>query len=82
MIDSKRISRRKFVLGGLALGVLASAPARPQSTPRQILISNVHVFDGVNEARIEKANVLIEGQFIAAVSREPISAPNALPIDG
>ncbi len=46
------------------------------------MISNVNIFDGVNEKLIENASVLVEGQFIAAVPREPIDAPNAMPIDG
>ena len=41
----------------------------------------MHIFDGVNASRIENSNVLVEDQFIAAVSREPIVAPNAMPID-
>ena len=43
----------------------------------QTLITNVHVFDGVNEARIENANVLIEGKLIAEVSTGSIDAPGA-----
>ena len=32
----------------------------------QTLITNVHVFDGVNKARVENANVLIEDNLIRA----------------
>ena len=39
-------------------------------------------FDGVNEARIENASVLIEGNLIKAVSTEAIEAAGATVIDG
>jgi imidazolonepropionase-like amidohydrolase len=42
----------------------------------------VHVFDGVSEARIENANVLVEGNLIKAVSTDPIEAEGATVIDG
>ena len=41
-----------------------------------------HVFDGINEARIENANVLIEGNLIKTVSADPIQADGATVIDG
>ncbi len=34
------------------------------------LITNVNVFDGMNETLIEKANVLVEGNKIKAISTE------------
>ncbi len=60
------------------LATLASA----QEDSTRTLITNVHVFDGVNEARIENANVLIEDNLITAVSSDPIEAENAVVIDG
>ena len=48
----------------------------------QTLITNVHVFDGVNETRIENANVLIEDNLISAVSTDPIESEGATVIDG
>lgn len=46
------------------------------------LITNVHVFDGLQENLIEGASVLIEGSLIKAVSRDVIDAPGAKVIDG
>lgn len=46
------------------------------------LFTNVHVFDGVNEARIENANVLVEGNLIKTVSTDAIEAGDAAVIDG
>ena len=57
-------------------------PVAAQEAPDRILITNVHVFDGVNEARIENANVLVEGNLISRVSTESISADGAMVIDG
>ncbi|GAA5191913.1 amidohydrolase family protein [Ferrimonas gelatinilytica] len=53
-----------------------------QDAPSKTLFTNVHVFDGVHEKRIENANVLIENNLIAAVSSEPIDAEGATVIDG
>ena len=54
---------------GLPLAVTA------QDLPKRVLLTNVHVFDGVNEDRIESASVLVEGNLIRAVSTEAIEAP-------
>jgi imidazolonepropionase-like amidohydrolase len=48
----------------------------------KVLFTNVHVFDGVNEQRIENANVLIENNLITQVSTDPLSAAGATVIDG
>ena len=53
------------------------APVRAQEAPGRVLFTNVHVFDGVNEQRIENANVLIEGNLIKQVSQQAIAAPGA-----
>ncbi|MEO9573496.1 MAG: hypothetical protein ABJ360_16300 [Roseobacter sp.] len=36
--------------------------ALAQNTPEQTLFTNVHIFDGVNEERIENANVLVDAE--------------------
>ncbi|MBE9640925.1 metal-dependent hydrolase family protein [Salipiger mangrovisoli] len=66
---------------GVAFSILASA-AHAQEPAQQTLITNVDIFDGVHEALIEDANVLIEGELIRRVSSEPISADGATVIDG
>ena len=47
-----------------------------------ILFTNVHVFDGVNEERIENANVVVQDNLIVQVSDEPLAVANARIIDG
>ncbi|MFK7876828.1 MAG: amidohydrolase family protein [Paracoccaceae bacterium] len=75
-----------FLAGVIASFVLACVPhagvAQEDEAPPQTLFTNVHVFDGVNEARIENANVLVEGNLIKTVSTEAIDAANATVIDG
>jgi len=63
------------------LSTLSAAVTADNSTA-QVLFTNVHVFDGVNERRLESANVLVEGNLIKTVSTEPISAAGATVIDG
>ena len=67
-------------LAALALCVSMTA-VKAQDAP-QTLITNVHVFDGVGEQRIENANVLIEGNLIKTASMDPIEAAGATVIDG
>ena len=64
----------------VALGFASAALA--QEEPARTLFTNVHVFDGINDGRIENANVLVEGNLIAAVSADPIDAEGAIVIDG
>ena len=66
-----------LIFSSLFAGVVAAQDAAPQT-----LFTNVHVFDGINEARIENASVLIEGNLIMQVSTDPIDAPDAKVIDG
>ena len=61
---------------------LTLGAASAQDAPSQTLFTNVHVFDGVNEARIENASVLVEGNLIKEVSTDAINAPDATVIDG
>ena len=50
--------------------------------PRQVLFTNVHVFNGVDEKRIENASVLVEGNLIKKISTDSIKADGAVQIDG
>jgi len=71
------------ILSTLAsLALLAAAGAALARDAPQTLFTNVHVFDGVQEQRIENANVLVEGNLIKTVSTAPIEADGATVIDG
>ena len=65
-----------------ALALSASVSAGMAQDAPQTLFTNVHVFDGVAEQRVENANVLVEGNLIKAVSTDPIEADGATVIDG
>ena len=57
-----------------ALFILHTGFALAQETSTQTLITNVNVFNGVDEALIENASVLIEGNLIKSISPETIEA--------
>ena len=52
-----------------AMVALFAATAIADDAPKQTLFINVHVFDGVNESRIENANVLVEGNLIKKIGK-------------
>lgn len=66
----------------LWLALVSPALAAGETSPPLTLFTNVHVFDGVNEARIENANVLVEGNLIKTVSTEAIAVDGGTIIDG
>ncbi len=73
-----------IIVGTISMGAVLSpisAKAAEQKAPPQVLIRNVNIFDGVNEARMA-GNVLVEGNLIKQISVEAISAPGATVIDG
>lgn len=73
-----------IIVGTISMGADLSpiaAKAAERKAPPQVLIRNVNIFDGVNEARMA-GNVLIEGNLIKQISAEAISAPAATVIDG
>ena len=72
----------KIVVFALSLPMAVCVVLAQEEVPAQTLFTNVHVFDGVNEARIEDASVLIEGKLTKTVSTDAIDAPNATVIDG
>ncbi|WP_068116186.1 metal-dependent hydrolase family protein [Tropicimonas marinistellae] len=70
-------------IAGVVMVVGAGTLAFAQDdAPRQVLFSNVNVFDGVSDTLIENGSVLVEGNLIKQVSSEPIEAPGAEVIDG
>jgi imidazolonepropionase-like amidohydrolase len=68
----------------MVVGLLLSAVLQAQEveTPRQVLFTDVQVFDGVNPELIDNASVLVEGNLIKTVSAEPINAPEAFTVEG
>ena len=66
----------------LALAASVALPAAAQDASGPILFTNVNVFDGVNEALIENANVVVTDNLITAVSTEPLAVAGGRVIDG
>ncbi len=64
------------------LAFLAVSTTQAGSDKRQLLLTNVHIFDGVNEERIENATVLVVGNKIVEITTGDIAADGATVIDG
>jgi imidazolonepropionase-like amidohydrolase len=64
----------------LVLGIATAATA--EDAPKQVLFTNVNVFDGFGPELQMGMNVLVEGNYIKQVSAEAIDAPGAAVIDG
>lgn len=62
--------------------IFTSALPVAQELEEVTLITNVNVFDGVNEKLIEDANVVVTGNLITAVSTEPLAVAGGRVIDG
>ena len=75
MIEFRRIVVLLAMLTPLVLHAQDEAP-------RQVLFTNVHVFDGVSAKRIENANVLVEGNMIKEISTSPIAVDSVYTVDG
>ena len=73
----------KLALGMLAaLGLCLPLAATAQEAPKQVLFTNVNVFDGFGPELQMGMNVLVEANYIKEVSAEPIVAPDAIVVDG
>jgi imidazolonepropionase-like amidohydrolase len=68
----------------MLVSVLVALPlvAVAQDAPKQVLFTNVNVFDGHAEELAMGMNVLVENNLIKQVSEESISAPGATVVDG
>src|SRR5436305_9358332 len=66
-----------------ALALLLAGPAFGQQSDRAILFKSVRVFDGKSDTATDGLNLLVVGNTIAKLSREPIAPPaGATVIDG
>ena len=72
----------KTLTAALVVAVSFALPAAAQDVYGPILFTNVNVFDGVNEALIKNANVVVTDNLITAVSTEPLAVAGGTMIDG
>jgi len=80
---ARKVNPVRRLSAGIALALAgAAASVAAQKPPALTLFTNVNVFDGVNEALIEHASVLVEGNLIKEVSTDAITADGATIIDG
>lgn len=74
---------KKCLFAFLSSFVLMLSPAFAEDdAPRQVLFTNVKIFDGQSDKLAEGMSVLVEGNLIKRVSADPIEAPDAYIIDG
>jgi len=79
---------RSFLAAIVSLIAFASAAIAQQSAARPattVLFSNVRVFDGKSTSLIGPVNVLVQGNTISKISKEPIStdrSANTTTVDG
>lgn len=62
--------------------IATASVASAQDDPPITLFTNVNVFDGLNEALIKNANVVVKGNLIEKISTEPLTVANGTVIDG
>lgn len=74
--------RKTLLMTACIVAGLSTTAKAQDDAPRQVLFTNVNIFDGVSEALIENGSVLVEGNLIKTVSTEAIEAPGATEIDG
>ena len=81
------MKRRNHIYALLAatISMSASAQEAEEPAPKLTLISNVNVFDGKTEKLHQNMHVLVKGNLIEKVSKEPlaiIQTDNVTMIDG
>jgi adenine deaminase len=74
--ETRRTEMRKALIGIFVACLSGGVAIAQEEAPAQTLITNVQIFDGVNEKRMA-GNVLVEGNLIKQISAQSISAPNA-----
>jgi imidazolonepropionase-like amidohydrolase len=71
------------IISAIMTSILSIGPVVAQDEkPRQVLFTNVNIFDGVNDGLMKNASVLVEGNLIKTVSTDPITAEGAYVVDG
>ena len=82
IMKMKRHTLRGLTLLFCSIALVLPAKAQEETPAGPVLFTNVNVFDGVNEALIENANVVVTGNLITAVSTEPLAVAGGRVIDG
>ena len=75
-------NKTHLIIMSTAMAVFLSAATTQAWSQSVTLITNVNVFDGINEALIENANVVISDNLITAISTEPLAVAGGTVIDG
>jgi len=81
-IDFKATKTLVFACIVSAWAVAPGTAAQAEDAPRQVLFTNVKIFDGKSDTLAEGMSVLVEGNLIKKISAEAIDAPDAFTVDG
>ena len=74
---------KEFLFAFLASALVMLGPTLAKDEkPRQVLFTNVNIFNGVDAKLIRNGSVLVEGNLIKKVSSGPIEAKGAFMVDG
>jgi imidazolonepropionase-like amidohydrolase len=74
---------RNLLFAALASSALIISPAvAKEDVPRQVLFTNVNIFNGVDGELIKNGSVLVEGNLIKQIAAGPIEADGAFKVDG
>ncbi|MGR8920201.1 MAG: amidohydrolase family protein [Gammaproteobacteria bacterium] len=60
----------------------AAGATKADEAPRQVLFTNVNIFNGTDGDLIKNGSVLVEGNLIKIVAARPVDAPGAYKVDG
>ena len=73
---------RRLSVFACAVALSFSAAQAQDDEPRQVLFTNVNIYNGIDGELMQNGSVLVEGNLIKTVSAEPISASGAYTVDG
>src|SRR5439155_20376592 len=78
-----RLAAVAALTAAVALRAVPQPPPKPQpkadgpAPPSRVIFQNVRLFDGRSDRLADGMNVLVEGNTIVAVTKDPIPAPKA-----
>jgi imidazolonepropionase-like amidohydrolase len=74
--------QRILVACAISVTMMTATVFAEETEPRQVLFTNVNIFNGVDAEIIKGGSVLVEGNLVKKVSAKPISAKGAYTVDG
>ncbi|MCP4073919.1 MAG: amidohydrolase family protein [Hyphomicrobiales bacterium] len=73
---------RNLIIAAFLTTLISSPVTAEDKKQRQVLFTNVNIFDGVSAKLVMNGSVLVEGNLIKRISGDTIDAPDAYTVDG